>query len=122
MLRKTGEWDVRCSSKLRRMFPKPRKGWWYKINRKQARRVVRILSKLYKITPPEISENRPEHYGSYFRGVIEMHGRAHVKTVFHEFYHHLDYKTRGKYNSSDNKGGESSYGWQFADLMFEAMR
>jgi len=53
---------------------------------------------------------------------VLLYARNHLKSVWHEFYHHLDYQTKGKYNSSDRRGGESSLAWQFADRMWEEFR
>lgn len=44
--------------------------------------------------------------------------RNHLKSIFHEFYHHLDNMTDGKYNSSDRGGGSSSLAWIFADKLW----
>jgi len=30
--------------------------------------------------------------------------------------------TNGKYNSDDHVGGNSSFAWQFAEMMFDAFR
>jgi len=123
MLRSTKEWDVRCPRALARMFP-VRRGYYYKVDREQARKIVRILAKAYGINPPIVRPGPPERgcNGQYFEGQIWVHARAHMKSVFHEFYHHLDDETCGKYRSDDRKGGSSSLAWQFADLMFESLR
>jgi hypothetical protein len=86
--------------------------------------MVRILAKAYGILPPKIMPVGPERgcNGQYSEGQIWVHARAHMKSVFHEFYHHLDDETRGKYRSDDRNGGSSSLAWQFADLMFESLR
>lgn len=128
MLRKTKEWDVRCPPALARMFP-VRSGYYYKIDRAQARRICRVLAKAYGIEPPTVSAEPP---GKGFNGLcwllpggkarIDVHGRGHIKTTFHEFYHALDHATHGKYNSDDRHGGDTSLAWQFADRLFEIFR
>ena len=125
MLRATREWDVRCPKALVRMFP-VRRGYYYKVDRTQAKRIVRILARAYKVQPPIICASSPDrgYNGTYWTADhrIQVHGRGHMKTVFHEFYHHLDVITRGKYNSSDRRGGPSSLAWQFADRLFDILR
>jgi hypothetical protein len=130
MLRKTKTWDVRCPPALKRMFPRSaRRGYYYKVDRQQARRICGIMSRAYGVTVPHVMIDRPppgwngayEWQGRGF-GVIWVHGRAHLKSVFHEWYHHLDAATRGRYDSDDRRGGPSSLAWQFADRLFDALR
>jgi len=119
MLRKTKTWDVRCPEALAKLFP-VRKGYYYKVTRDQAREIVKVLSDAYDVTPPKISDRQPKDCnGCYWlrERTIDVHGRGHMKTVFHEFYHHLDHVT-GLYDSSDRK----QLAWQFADHMFNKFR
>jgi hypothetical protein len=134
VLRKTKEWDVRCPRALLRMFPE-RRGYYYKVTRRQAKRIVCVLSRAYGVPPPVIADTgpgygvdgkRPYNGCCYFlpwrRSRIHVHARGHMKTVFHEFYHHLEHATGGRYNSDDRRGGDTSLAWQFADKLFELFR
>jgi hypothetical protein len=139
-----GKWDVRCPPALRAMFPKEkRRGYYYKITRKQAKEIVEILAEAYGVAAPIISDEMPPRgfNGAYRRGrrEIEIHPLGHMKTTFHEFYHYLDEATLGRevegghYLSDDCPGmhkltpitgrtGSISLAWQFADRMFNALR
>ena len=117
----SGKWDVRCPDRLKKLFPK-RTGYYYKVGHDNANKVLRILSDTYKIPAPEL--------GKIPRGSIEyamydydtkkvlLYSRNHLKSIFHEFYHHLDNMTDGKYNSSDKAVGSSSLAWIFADKLW----
>lgn len=129
MLRKGKTWDVRCPKKLARMFPQAeRHGYYYKVTRRQAQQICAALSKEYGVCVPVVAAYnppRPNNGRCCWDGKnssIEIHGRAHLKSVFHEWYHHLDFSTRGKYRSDDRQGGPSSLAWQFADRLFDALR
>jgi len=125
MLSKTREWDLRCPRALMNMFP-VRRGYYYKVDRKQARKIVRILARAYGVPVPTVCDTAPDkgYNGTYwYNGErIQVHARCHMKSVFHEFYHHLENKTNGKYDSNDRRGGASSYAWQFADHLFDLLR
>jgi hypothetical protein len=133
MIKATKTWDVRCPQALADLFP-VRKGYYYKIDREQATAVVKILSATYGIKTPLILNEKPRDGNNgecYFMGgrngvarysVLRIHGRGHIKTTFHEWYHHLDWMTNGKYNSNDRQGGPSSLAWQFADRLFDVFR
>jgi len=120
MLRATKTWDVRCPKELKQMFRAPRRGYWFKVDRATARTVVRILAKAYGVRPPSVTDFGPDAgcNGQYGGGKIYMYARGHLKTVFHEFYHHLDEATGGRYDSDDDK----QHAWNFADLMFNELR
>jgi hypothetical protein len=136
VLRETGEWDIRCPKTLKEMFKPPRKGYWFKINRVQARQVCKILARAYKIQAPQVDEITPTGWNGWYHPktrTISVWARAHLKSVFHEFYHHLDEMTQGAYDSSDHPGKhrltpatgrttEISLAWQFADKLFDALR
>jgi len=115
-------WDIRCPEKLKELFPL-RYGFYYKINMEQALQVVTILSTAYHISIPNIGRI-PKYlkcnaaYDSKSKTIL-MYNRNHLKSIFHEFYHHLDNETNGKYNSDDNRGGETSNSWIFADKLWE---
>ena len=55
----------------------------------------------------------------YELNTILLRPRNHLKTVFHEFYHHLDNMTDGLYDSDDHQGGTSSLAWMFAELLWK---
>ena len=124
---KNGKWDIRIPTSLREMFPS-RTGYYYKVNQEQALKICQILSKAYKVSCPKICSIKKisEDYGKvnamYWSGKIYMYSRNHIKSIFHEFYHHLDYETKGEYNSDDRRGGASSLAWQFADHMWNEFR
>lgn len=128
MLRATKQWDVRCPQALSNLFP-VRSGYYYKVDRTQAQATCNALSAAYGIKPPRVRSTSPTGGN---RGVcymypnghseIEVHARGHIKSTFHEWYHHLDNATRGKYNSDDRQGGPASLAWQFADRLFEVFR
>ena len=107
------------------MFP-VRRGYYYKVDRAQAQRIVALLAAAYKVRAPVVQPDRPSWPGAngeyQHGGKIWVHTRGHMKTPIHEFYHHLDWCTRGKYDSNDRKGGPSSLAWQFADMVFEKFR
>lgn len=130
MNRKTGEWDVRCTPALRRLRERlaylpngaPRPYYW-KVDRKTARRVVALLARAYRINPKliTIDEVSPRGWNGlcYYlpgrRSRISVWPRAHLKSVFHEFYHALDHATGGRvYDSAD----ERNRGWEFADRLW----
>ncbi len=123
MIRATRTWDIRCPDQLKNLLS-PRKGYWFKVNREKAQLICDILSTAYGIKPCTVMPDAPDggYYGTYSNNKIWVHGRAHVKSVFHEWYHHLDKCTKGKYDSNDHSGGPSSYGWQFGDRMFAALK
>lgn len=63
--------------------------------------------------PKELCNMFPIRSGYYYKV---------IKTIFHEFYHHLDNMTDGLYNSSDENGENTSLSWQFSDLLWEEFR
>ena len=117
MIRKTGKWDVRVPKSIKKLFPDRSKPYYWMVNRDKALAVVRIMAKAYKIHMPKVIVNtKLDCNALYHKDKIHMHTRNHIKSIMHEFYHHLDRCTHGLYNSSDNKGGKSSLSWKFADL------
>jgi hypothetical protein len=123
MLRVTKEWDVRCPQALADLFP-TRKGYYFKVDRRTAQEICDILSEEYGVSRPVVSTAMPEVgcLGQYGCRIIWVHSRSHLKAVFHEWYHHLDSATFGKYNSDDRSGGRSSLAWQFAEKLFDKFR
>jgi hypothetical protein len=120
MMRASKQWDIRCPQALVRLFP-VRRGYYYKVDRRQARRIVAALSKAYGVSVPVVLDVTPVGCNGWYQpasGTMAVHARGHMKTVFHEWYHHLDAVTHGKYDSSDRK----QLAWQFADRLFDVLR
>ena len=117
----SGEWDVRFTEKLRKLFPK-RTGYYYRVDHETAKKVLSILSDTYKIPAPKLGKipKGSMEYAmyDYDTKTVLLYGRNHLKSIFHEFYHHLDNMTNGEYNSSDRRGGSSSLAWIFADKLW----
>ena len=124
-MRKEGHWDIRCPKALKEMFP-VRRGYYYKVNREQAHKICALLCKAYDIKDyPDVSVDikflrHIDACGCYIIDTqqILMCSRNHMKTIFHEFYHHLDSVTHGKYNSDDRK----RLAHEFADRLWEKFR
>jgi len=132
-----GLWDIRVPVALRRWELARRRlgGYWFKVNRVEARKVVAWLATAYGIPAPVVRDEAPKlrrgtrgagrvrgcFYVKADVGYIEVHGRCHLKTVFHEFYHGVEYATDGAYCSDDQMGGPTSLAWRFADRMMEVI-
>jgi hypothetical protein len=132
VLKANQTWDIRCPDELKTLLS-PRRGYWFKVDRIKAQQICDLLSAAYGvrrcIVQPGLPSKAhdPNHPGGRFNGEygqdkVWLHGRSHVKTVFHEWYHHLDSCTKGKYDSKDRGGGPASYGWQFGDRVFAALK
>jgi hypothetical protein len=117
-----GTWDVRCPEKLRGLFPK-RTGYYFRVDPRTAGKVLRILSAAYGIPAPQLEikskEGGENALYEYDTRTVLLRSRNHLKTVFHEFYHHLDNMTDGLYDSDDREGGSTSFAWMFADMLWE---
>ena len=115
-------WDVRCPEKLGKLFPK-RTGYYFRVDHVTAQKVLNILSRVYHIPTPALGrlpKEEPEHAQyDYETGTVFLRPRNHLKTIFHEFYHHLDNMTGGIYYSDDRQGGTSSLAWLFAELLWK---
>lgn len=87
-----------------------------------AKKVLKILSDVYKIPAPNLGKIRKERkeYAmyDYDTKTVLLYSRNHLKSIYHEFYHHLDNMTNGKYNSDDREGSSSSLAWIFADKLW----
>lgn len=118
----TGEWDIRCPDKLIKLFL-TRTGYYYKVNHDTAKKVLKILSDVYKIPAPNLGKMAKKRKESamydYDTKTVLLYSRNHLKSIFHEFYHHLDNITDEKYNSDDREGGSTSLAWKFADKLWE---
>ncbi len=117
-----GEWDVRCPDKLKKLFPK-RTGYYFMVDHNTAKKVLKILSDAYEIPAPKLGKitKGSKEYAMYDYNIktVLLYSRNHLKSIFHEFYHHLDNLTDGKYDSRDRGGGSSSLAWIFADKLWE---
>ena len=117
-----GKWDVRCPEELVNLFPK-RTGYYFRVDQDMANKVLSILSEAYGIPAPslgKIPKGSKEHaLYEYGTKTVLLYPRNHLKTLFHEFYHHLDNMTDGMYDSDDRVGGSTSYAWMFADILWE---
>lgn len=154
MIASTGEWDIRVPARLLEMFPRERRrGYWFKVDRATAQLVVDALAAEYGVVPAWVDNDSPvgkygrnngwyrewcgplvNHQGKMVpRGSISMWPRGHLKTVFHEFYHHLDRMTDGRYCSDDfpnqkrwARTGEptppTSLAWIFAEKLWDKMK
>jgi hypothetical protein len=120
-----GKWDVRCPDELNRLFPK-RTGYYFRVNHDTAIKVLEILSKTYEIPAPKLGKipkgSKENALYEYDTKTVLLYPRNHLKTVFHEFYHHLDNMTDGEYDSDDREGGETSFAWIFADKLWDKFR
>lgn len=116
-----GTWDLRCPEELSNLFPN-RTGYYFRVGHDTAEKVLDILSQAYGIPPPaigKIPKGVDEHaLYDYATKTILLNPRSHLKTIFHEFYHHLDIMTGGLYDSDDRQGGASSLAWVFADKLW----
>ncbi len=115
-------WDVRCPKKLTVLFPK-RSGYYFRVNHDTARKVLAILSEAYDIPGPSLGR-LPAHGSErgayeYETATVLLVPRNHLRTVFHEFYHHLDNMTDGMYDSNDRGGGPSSLAGMFAERLWK---
>lgn len=110
-------WDVRVPPAVRKMFDR-RKPYYWKINKAQAEKVLHHMAEVYHIPPPKVVVKRGFGANAMYSRkskTVTMWARNHIKSIFHEFYHHLDNMTGGAYDSNDRRGGKSSLSWQFAD-------
>jgi hypothetical protein len=117
-----GIWDVRCPQELGRLFPK-RSGYYFRVDHDTARQVLNILSGAYGISAPGLAkiphDSRENALYEYETATVMLQARNHLRTVFHEFYHHLDNMTDGMYDSDDRAGGSASFAWLFADKLWK---
>jgi len=114
-------WDIRCPDELKELFPK-RSGYYYRVGHDIAKKVLIILSAAYHIPAPKL-DNIPKGSSDYAMydydtQTVLLDNRNHLKSVFHEFYHHLDNMTGGEYDSADNAGSSSSLSWIFAEKLW----
>lgn len=136
VLRATKTWDLRITEEvLSTVFSTTALPWynpahkgriWYRCTKESAANLTTILAKVYEIPAPkevDYIKGKPCFGRYYFKEQrIEIRRSGHIKTVLHEFYHHLDNMTNGRYNSDDRNGGDTSLAWQFAERYWEQLR
>lgn len=129
-MKRDGTWDLFITKEIAEWYLELKKkgAYYWKINLEQSGFLIRMLCNAYNVTviPELISDThqlkrancvgfwRTDGRGKY---TINVFPRCHMKTVIHEVYHHIDYMTKGYYNSSDYK----NYAWQFAELYFQSL-
>lgn len=129
-------WRAEC---LRLRIP-----YYWKLNKQEAQDLCDLLAEEYNVSSPIVRNFHEDHMGQmalkvdgakaglngcYFASqcVIYIHASAHIKTVVHEFYHHLDCVTEGQYDSDDHPDGSGgrttkvSLAWQFAARWWEQL-
>ena len=129
-------WDLKVSKQMIYFYNTTKKNgnnYFWNFNLEKAVQLVKILSESYSIRVPKVVSNTKvlkelgKKYwgttklcGAYFNDnqTIYMRTRNHIKTIIHEFYHHLDNMTNGMYNSSDTK----YYAHIFAEKMYTLIR
>ncbi len=125
MLRESNTWDIKCPTSLIEFFKEKQGSYYFKVNKSEAENIVKILSLSYNIKEPkilvDISVLRDRNCNGMYSPnteTIHMYSMNHAKTIFHEFYHHLDTCTKGKYDSSDR----NKHAWNFAEKLWEEIR
>ena len=128
-------WDLKVSKEMIDFYNLTKKNgnnYFWNFNREKAIQLVKILSETYQVSVPKVVTNTKHlnDYGKKWYGggvcgmyyyksqTIIMRTRNHLKTIIHEFYHHLDNMTNGMYNSSD----ELRYAHMFAEKMYSLIR
>ena len=126
MLKEIKNWDIKITQEMVDYYKELKKtggNYFYKLNKEQAKRWVEMLCAAYEISVvPKILVDKKalascEACGLYVPSnqTIYMNGRSHILTIIHEFYHHLDNITGGKYDSSDAKQYASAYSHKMYD-------
>lgn len=125
MLRESNTWDIKCPESLINFFKEKKGSYYFKVNKTEAENIVKLLSISYNIKEPKVLVDikllkNESCNGMYYPSneTIYMYSMNHAKTIFHEFYHHLDKVTNGKYNGSDRH----NYSWIFAEKLWEIIR
>lgn len=129
-MKRDGTWDLFVTEEIAIWYLELKKAgaYYWKINLEQSELLIKMLCNAYGIKeiPRLISDipalKRKHCVGYYWARCpgnyeINVFPRCHMKTVIHEVYHHIDYMTKGYYNSSDYK----NYAWQFAELYFQTL-
>jgi hypothetical protein len=129
-MKRDGTWDLFITLEIAEWYLELKKkgAYYWKINLEQSELLIKMLCNAYGIKeiPKLISDTaalKRKHCVGYYWArypgnyEINVFPRCHMKTVIHEVYHHIDYMTKGYYNSSDYK----NYAWQFAELYFQSL-
>lgn len=140
-------WDIRVNPAIihwRNECVRLKIPYYWKVNKAEAKDLCDLLAESYNVQPPQVKNFHDDSLGKrslavpgargglngcYFpsQKTMYVHGRAHIKTVVHEFYHHLDTVTEGQYDSDDHPDGSRgktssvSLAWQFADRFWRAL-
>ena len=128
-------WDLRVTKDMVDFYNKTKKegnNYFWNFNLSSAITLFDLLSKAYQVNKPDLlsctkkvnqiginplTGKRTRAYYEIDTKRITMRARNHIKTIIHEFYHHLDNVT-GLYNSSD----ELCLANKYADKMYEILR
>jgi len=129
-MKRDGSWDLFVTEEIAIWYLELKKAgaYYWKINLEQSELLIKMLCNAYGIKEiPRLISDTPalkrKHCVGYYWArcpgnyEINVFPRCHMKTVIHEVYHHIDYMTKGFYNSSDYK----NYAWQFAELYFQTL-
>ena len=128
MLVKTREWDIRITTQMIDFYKKIKEegAYFYKLNILNSRKIIELLCDAYEISYPEsIRVNvyflrKNNCNACYFNNTSEiyLYPRTHILTPIHEFYHHLEIMSGGKYDSSDDK----NYASVFSHKLYDELR
>jgi len=125
------KWDIRVSQELMTFYNslKPRGPYFYKLKLADAEQCVSILANSYGVSCPKVVVNnsgvkriRARAFYNKPSKTINMCTMNHIKTIFHEFYHHLEEVTNGIYRSGTAKASEHKYSHEFADIIYDDLR
>lgn len=137
MLRETKTWDIRCPGSLFALKKKlgemnRRSSYRWHVDALIAKQICDILARAYRVKSCKVKPGR----GRLFKGLEVAYSapirtgdrptmfvvkkKPHMKAVFHEFYHHLDWVTDHAYDSTNGKGAPD-YGAQFAERLWNVL-
>lgn len=117
-----GTWDIRCPGSLFKLRDSLKANTNYKVDAAIAKQIIELLARAYHVKRCQVKAGSARK-NKLFKGLDCVYTapvragdrptlfvrRAHVRSVFHEFYHHLEYITDGRYNSSDRLGHAQEY-------------
>jgi len=129
MIVESKEWDIRITTDMIDFYNKIKReegAYFYKLTLSNSKKIIELLCDAYLISYPEsIVVNVPflrknNCCGCYFfsRSEIYLYPRTHILTPVHEFYHHLEVMSGGKYDSSD----ERNYASLFSHKLYDELR
>ena len=135
-------WDIRMPKELKEYYNslktiglQNKNTYFYKLNIEQAAIVVSLLSDIYNIPAPKLVVDikylkncnalSVTKYGLN-TSTIYMYPKNHIKTLFHEFYHHLDDRTSKINRTYVSYGGRDDmyhqFSFDFADKLYDLVR